>query len=103
MAKAKINLKNIKRFLQGWYRYILYKLQKHEDPESLNLLPLHKQEQFRYRLQIMDKQCLADGKCKICGCETPQLQMIDDACEGKCYPNMMSKEEWDEFKRRNYN
>lgn len=102
---AKINLKNIKRFLQGWIRYIIYKLSKikylKNVTDELLTLPAHKEEQFKYRLQIMDSQCLTQGYCKICGCKTPQLQMSDESCEGNCYPVMLNKEDWEKFKKEN--
>jgi hypothetical protein len=67
----------------------------------MQFLPIYKQEQFKYRLNIMDQNCLKQGYCKICGCETPQLQMSDEACEGQCYPFMMNKEDWEKFKIEN--
>jgi hypothetical protein len=27
--------------------------------------------------------------------------MADEACEGNCYPEMMDKTKWDEYKREN--
>lgn len=102
---AKINLRNIKKFLQGWTRYIYYLLSKNKFAkkvgDSLNLLPSYKQEQFNYRLQVMNKECLTSGHCVICGCGTPELQMADEACEGKCYPEMMEEKEWVDFKINN--
>jgi hypothetical protein len=49
----------------------------------------------------MNQTCLKQGSCVICGCSTPQLQMADAACEGNCYPEMMSKENWDNYKLEN--
>lgn len=99
MSKSKITLKNIKRFIQGWYRWIVYKLSKTKTiPESLALLPAHKREQYEWRLKVMNQECLTKGACIVCGCDTPQLQMIDDACENDCYPKMMDEDEWRRFK-----
>lgn len=100
---AKINLHNIKRFLQGWIRYILYQLSKTKyfkkvSETSLALLEPHKKEQFEWRLMTMKKECLKGGHCVICGCQTPQLQMSDEACEGACYPDMMDVETWKQYK-----
>ena len=67
----------------------------------MNLLPEEQQEQFQYRLQVMNKECLKRGECIICGCQTPQLQLVDDSCEGNCYPPFMSKEIWNQYKLDN--
>lgn len=105
---AKPTLKNIKKFIVGWSRYILYKLfyQGHvsrlgEDSKDVMFLPKHQMEQFVWRQQIMNPLCLAQGKCVICGCQTPQLQMAGEACEGNCYPEMMDKKEWENYKKEN--
>lgn len=96
---AKITWHNIKRFIQGYWRYFLFKFSK--DGQDLNLLAKYKQEQFKWRLRVMNPECLENKKCVICGCETPYLQMSDEACEGKCYPDFMSKEGWDQYKKEN--
>lgn len=106
LRPAKINLKNIHKFIQGWIRFILYKLSnakylKRISETSLALLDNHKKEQFEWRLMTMDKECLSKGHCKICGCQTPQLQMADEACDGNCYPAMMDKDTWNEYKTKN--
>lgn len=67
--------------------------------DTFTLLAPEKQEQFKYRLQTMNRQCLSQGKCVVCGCETPQLQMVDDGCEGGCYPKMMTPEVWAQYKK----
>ena len=96
---AKITLHNIKRFIQGYWRYFLFKFSK--DSSDLNLLSKHKQEQFKWRMRVMNPECLKNKKCVICGCETPFLQMADDSCEGNCYPAFMSKEDWNKYKKEN--
>lgn len=101
---AKITLRNIKKFIVGWTRYIFYKI-AHADfmkkvSEDLKFLPKEKEEQFKWRLTIMDEECLKNGACKVCGCKTPQLQMADEGCEGGCYPDMMDKKSWNEFKSK---
>lgn len=106
-SPEKITFKNILRYLQGWKRYIVYYLTKRSIflkrvSDSIDLLPKHKKEQFEWRLLVMNKKCLQGGNCVICGCQTPQLQMIDDACSGKCYPKMMDEKEWNEYKIKNH-
>jgi hypothetical protein len=103
---AKINLPNIARFIQGWLRYIVFYLSGksrafRKVSSTFHLLSPEKQEQFKYRLQVMNPQCLSGGACVICGCETPQLQMIDDTCDGGCYPKMMDAQAWTKYKKDN--
>lgn len=89
--KAKINLKNIGRFIQGYTRNF---------SESLGLLDKHKQEQVIWRAE-QAKECTANGSCVYCGCTTPAKYYSDEGCEDpvkKCYPDMMSKEDWDKYK-----
>lgn len=87
MNPAKINFKNIKKFIQGWTRSIILKLSKNKFinkfVEDLKLLPSYKVEQYEWRLKVMNPECLNSGKCIICGCETPYLQMSDEKCEGR--------------------
>ena len=92
--KAKINLPNIKSYLQGNWRSVL--LEYYPDG-----LPKHLEEQYYWRIQqVQEKspECLK-GKCKICSCDTPELFMSDKACEGECYPEMKSKEDWNKWKK----
>lgn len=104
---AKINLTNIKKFFQGWFRYIIYFLTKRTiilkrlEENEIMFLPKHKKEQFEWRLMVANPKCIEGGSCIICGCYTPQLQMTDAACEGKCYPEMMNEEDWKNFKKQN--
>lgn len=101
---AKITPHNVMRFIKGWVRWIVFTLSSRSKAfekvaDSLELLSSHKEEQFRYRLQVMRPSCLKNGQCDVCGCQTPQLQMIDEACDGGCYPAMMEKEEWEKYKQ----
>lgn len=47
----------------------------------------------------MDRECLFNGQCKLCGCDTPALQFAFKACDGKCYPKLMNLFKWGRFKR----
>lgn len=100
----RITVKNVIRFITGysrWFRYRLFKkyrfLKKHIG--VLSFYQDHKVEQIEYRMEVMNEKCRNSGKCIECGCHTPQLQMIDEPCEGNCYPAMMSKEEWERYKK----
>ena len=46
----------------------------------------------------MDPQCLAQGSCKMCGCDTTALQMADKQCDKPCYPPMYDKKTWNTCK-----
>jgi len=94
-VKEKVNLKNILAYLQGNARYALY-----YNPHLTVLLRRHILEQIDYRITAMDSECYNNGSCKLCGCQTTQLQMSNKECRGKCYPKMMNKKEWNKFKNR---
>lgn len=93
--KAKITLANIGHYLTGNFRSILRSIY----PDTL---PKHIEEQFEYRC-IKAKECLDLGKCKVCGCETPQLFLSNKPCDNNppCYPHMMTEEVWEQFKEFN--
>lgn len=90
-SSRKENLKwsNIKAYLVGHYRERLY-----YSPRFVWLMRDHIYQQITYRIIVMDRKCLEDGQCKMCGCETTALQMAGKSCEGECYPKMMKREEW---------
>lgn len=94
--KNKINLKNIFYYLQGNIRYYLYYSQFD------GLIRNHIIEQIDARITCMDTTCYAQGSCKLCGCETTHLQMCNKSCEKPCYPAMVNKEDWKNFKQGEY-
>ena len=80
-------------FLQGHLREMLYY------SKLKFLIRKHIQEQFEWRLKVMDKECYSNGQCKICSCSIPALTFSDKQCEGKCYYPMMSKKKWKEYQK----
>jgi hypothetical protein len=62
------------------------------------LVPTHYKEQFYYRLNTMNKNCLYNSQCVKCGCDIPQLQWCTKQCDASCYPPRMSKRKWIKFK-----
>jgi len=91
---AKINSHNVLRFLKAKLR---------EFSDAFNLLEDYKKEQVIWR-RDQAKECSANGYCTYCGCSTPGKYYTDDGCDDpvkKCYPDMMSKEEWEKFKITN--
>ena len=89
----KMNLKNIRAYLEGKLRYKLYY------SNFVFLIPKHIREQIEVRINSMDPQCYNEGQCKMCGCQTTALQMANKACDKPCYPKMLSISKWHLFKR----
>jgi hypothetical protein len=94
MKLKDINLKNVKAFLQAHYRIAI------EDS-----LPEHIKEQVIWRASQAEA-CTKNGKCLYCGCSTEDLELYyaDIGCkkpDNPCYPDMMTKEQWDEYKHTN--
>lgn len=77
-------------YIQGNIRFRLYYGKKFLQ----KLIRRHIREQIDFRIKVMNPTCFNQGSCIKCGCETTELQMADKACEGHCYPHMMSKSVW---------
>lgn len=82
---------DIVEYWMGQYRSFVLR-------ENKNALSAHTIEQYDMRLESMKKEC-KNGSCIVCGCATPELQMSNKPCEGKCYPKMLSKKEWEQLKK----
>ena len=93
MEKAKPTLKNIIAYIQGNLRYKLFY------SNFAFLIRPHIREQIEVRIRSMDQECYNAGECKICGCQTTHLQMADKACDKPCYPRMLNKKTWDNWKK----
>lgn len=91
MAKSKITGEDVRAYIQGNIRELLF----YNFP---SLIRLHIREQIVFRLGVLDKECYANGSCKMCGCMIPGLQMANKSCPKPCYPEMKSKKEWLKFK-----
>ena len=90
--KHNITIKNIKQYIEGNSQRIL---------EKLNLQPEHIQEQIAYRRIICSKDCKVTGKCIKCGCEFYGKTSVSQSCNLERFPNLMSKVEWEKFKKNN--
>ena len=91
---AKINLKSIKAFIQGYTRQF---------SDSFGLLPQHKKEQVIWR-ESKAADCVANKACLFCGCEMPAKLYSDECCtdpQRRCYPDMMDLEDWECYKKAN--
>ncbi len=95
-SKAPITLGNIWSYIQGNIRYYFF---YHKYLKKL--IRLHIFEQIVYRISVMDPKCYAEGYCKECGCNTTALQMANKQCNKPCYPEMMGKKDWENFKKEN--
>ena len=84
----KLRIREVKAYITGTIRYKLWYSQ------LKFLIPLHIQEQIRARIGSMKEECFNQGQCVMCGCKTTALQMANKSCDGKCYPEMLDKEQW---------
>lgn len=91
--KGEYSFMDIFDFFRGNYRYHIYYL-----PELKWLMRPHIREQIDFRILTMDKECLNSGSCKVCGCRTTHLQMANKSCEGNCYPPILKRKHWDNYK-----
>jgi hypothetical protein len=96
---AKINTENVLAVLQSLTR----KTQKHLGGFDL---PEYLYQQIfwrRHMVILKSPECWETGACKVCGCEIIGKTMEDRACENDpaCYPAMMKKEEWEQYKKDN--
>ena len=82
--KPKITPANIRAFVQGHLRafYARY-----------DLLPSHIREQVEIRCELA-RECLDAGKCKHCGCATPELFFSDKGCSAGCYGPLLKESDW---------
>ena len=102
------NPKLIVDYLQGTFRMILFK-------NLPFLIRKHIREQYVYRKKNA-RQCSKNGSCLVCGCKTDDLFFANKECSlnkitddftriilvGKkvpCYPRMMNKKEWLNYKQ----
>lgn len=108
MGKFKFKIKDVFYFLQGYTREFIYN-------HCEFLMRKHIKEQFEHRC-LEAEACYKNGSCLGCGCTTPALFFANKGCSlrqypveirkrltGKsypCYPEMMGKKEWNEFKKR---
>ena len=89
--KLEINLTNVKAFVEG-YTKMGY--------DKIIGLPIHIQEQIQYR-ESKCPDCLEAGECKVCGCSVPGKWFVTKSCNnGERFPDLMNKEEWEEFKAK---
>jgi hypothetical protein len=82
---------NLKGFFQGYFRYILHRFFPGRFMDF-------RTEQFYFRISRMNEGCLRKEECP-CECSVPAKQMEDRSCDLGCYPPMMNKKDWEQFKK----
>lgn len=90
--KPKINLHNIKSFLDGNGQRVL---------EGLQLQKLHIQEQIAYRRLVCINDCAKQDKCIKCGCDFKGKTSVRESCNLERFPDLMSNLEWIKYKNIN--
>lgn len=88
---AKIDIPHIWAVFQSWFRSILP-------------VPKHIREQIIWREKLVkfaSPECWEKGHCIQCGCIIKEKIKADMGCENPpyCYPKMMSKTEWKNYKK----
>lgn len=98
---AKINLKNIKKFIQGNYYKFILKFKYFRDKEE-NKSRLEQIQWRRSQIKILSPICIQKGEC-FCGCDIEGLIHANPGCneKGKCFPEMMSAYFWNTYKIEN--
>jgi hypothetical protein len=91
--KPEINKKNVLAFIEGNLKML---------GDRINLLPDFKKEQVIWRYNICKDDCVVNKKCKYCGCSVPGKLYVDKSCNrGERFPDMMTSEEWKNYKEQN--
>ena len=87
LLESKHKIKDVYSFFIGTWRYKIPWLMR-----------LHIREQTVFRIQSMKEECIKNGACVECGCDTPQLAYANKPCDGGCYPELLNKKRWRWFK-----
>lgn len=62
-------------------------------------IPTYIKEQVLYRESICGDSCKKE--CQHCGCDTPGKWFSDKQCGANKFPDMMTKEAWEQYKEYN--
>lgn len=90
---SKITFKNILSFLEGNFKFYFYKYTK---------APTYLKEQYAYRLEKCEKDCVKQKKCVYCGCPPIKKAFTKESCnKGKRFPDLMSENQWIRYKQKN--
>ena len=96
LIKGEASLIDIYYYFQGHLRqHLFYSPNKY-------MIRKHIQEQLVWRLMQVKKhslECYTAAQCKHCGCDIPALTFSNKSCHGDCYPLIMSKSKWNDYKK----
>lgn len=82
--------KNILSYLEGNVKYYY---------DAIFGLPVDIKDQILYRLALCKDSCFTKDGCEYCGCDSIKKAFTEKSCnDGKKFPDLMSKEEWNKFK-----
>lgn len=88
-----ITVKNVKAFIEGNSKLL---------GSKFGLVDTHIREQVAWRAEICKDSCLPAGKCEKCGCAVPGKLYVKKSCnDGEKFPDLMDKEEWEQYKLDN--
>jgi hypothetical protein len=91
--KELLSPKNIYHFIQGNARML---------GDNFKMLPRYQKEQVIFRAQFCKDDCIPAGECKYCGCSVPGKLYVTESCnDGERFPDLMSEENWEKFKKEN--
>lgn len=86
-------LDNIKSFLEGNLKYYY---------DGIIGLPSYTKEQILMRFEKCKDTCFTEEGCEYCGCDPIKKAFTIKSCnEGKKFPDLMNKEDWEEYKNKN--
>ena len=87
---AKLDWKHIYAVIQSWVRSIYTK-------KYIKEQIIWRREQVK----IKSPECWKQGHCIQCGCEIIGKTTADMGCENEpyCFPEMMNKKDWQEYKK----
>lgn len=107
VIKGQRPIKDIWHYFVGHYRYFFYyggyfsRKVRCISYLRKKMIRNHIKEQIIFRIKVMNPECYNQGNCIHCGCHTTSLQMANKVCEGNCYPELMSKTDWNNYKLEN--
>lgn len=91
----KVNFNTIRYFIQGNLRSLA---------SNFGIVDEHILEQAQWRkgrINDWSPECLLKGKCKYCECSINDSVLSSPGCDHGCYPEMMDKDKWEDYKLKN--
>ena len=92
LGKNKYTADNVLSYLEGNFKFYWNKLLGS---------PKHIQEQVNYRLFKCKDDCLIEETCIKCTCPPEKKAFVKESCNPERFGDLLSREEWEKFKRKN--